>query len=1093
MENLQVDCTVYSLFGTVATDDLTYAMSKLKTRKTQIVSNRVPDETNGPIDNPVEDSPGLKESSFDKLKDKISAQLKNIEKKNTKKGNTLKLVKADTSDRARGKKRNAEGTIVNSQPQSSRTDSHIAKQPNEEYDSEEELRKALKELGGTQEDLDLIAGAGSESELEGVEGEFTAKQDKRKKSKTLQEGISNILKEIALAQGDIEEGHSTSDEDNEGSAVLDTNVQPKQAAEPIPSNPTPRTKLKSRDSRFKCEPRADWFNITPFDSSLARGSEFTPSLQTIEAAHSLAKSLLDAENEVFKNTQQSSSSQAFYNTVIASGTLSDKISALTLAVQESPLHNVKALESLIGLASKRSRAQAIDVLRALKDLFAQGSLLPGDRRLYQFSSQPTLLAGFGQVRSWKQGDRLPTGIDESDLICWAFESWLKQQYFEVLKLLEVWCNDELEFSKGRAVSYIYELLKEKPEQESNLLRLLVNKLGDPIKKIASQASYLLMQILSTHPAMKMVVISAIEADFIFRPGQSMHGIYYAAVTLNQTALSSREEDVAKKLLGIYFGLFTTLLKSPVKEKDDQEEIKSQTRGQRQRQQKKHPVENLQGEELREKLISAVLTGVNRAYPYVGPDQSNFTDHLETLFKITHSANFNTSIQAMLLIQQLTSTHSAASDRFYRTLYESLLDPRLVTASKQQLYLNLLHRSLKADMNLKRTKAFVKRLLQILSLHDPSFICGVFFLLKDLEKTYPSLTALIDQPEDHEDDEEIFHDVDDVEEDAPTRNQTQTFNKQDSVTYDAHKRDPSHANADNTCAWEILPFLAHFHPSVTVSADHFIQHTKLPGKPDLTLHTLIHFLDRFVYRNPKLVSNNLRGSSIMQPTVASDTHAVLIGSASRPTAPAVNTDEFRNKKNNDIAADDVFFHRYFTTLGKDPKNKKRKAAAGAVEDEEDMDDAGEDAVWKAMMDSAPDLEGEATDEDDLDTDMDMSDFADEMDDGTDGDMDEDEGEGSEVDIEPGIFDSDSDLDADLDGGVADLKDTADDSDAESESAFEGLDSDADESSTKRETKSKNREKNDKEKERKKKLKALPTFASAADYAKMLDDDEDEDLG
>jgi hypothetical protein len=35
----------------------------------------------------------------------------------------------------------------------------------------------------------------------------------------------------------------------------------------------------------------------------------------------------------------------------------------------------------------------------------------------------------------------------------------------------------------------------------------------------------------------------------------------------------------------------------------------------------------------------------------------------------------------------------------RTLYESLLDPRVATSSKQSLYLNLLYKSLKNDLPL----------------------------------------------------------------------------------------------------------------------------------------------------------------------------------------------------------------------------------------------------------------------------------------------------------------------------------------------------------------------------------------------------------
>ena len=70
-------------------------------------------------------------------------------------------------------------------------------------------------------------------------------------------------------------------------------------------------------------------------------------------------------------------------------------------------------------------------------------------------------------------------------------------------------------------------------------------------------------------------------------------------------------------------------------------------------------------------------------------------------------------------------------------------------------------------------------------------------------------------------------------------------------YDGLKRDPAHANADASCMWDVLPYLSHYHPSVTVSADHILDHKALPGQPDLTLHTLIHFLDRFVYKNAKL--------------------------------------------------------------------------------------------------------------------------------------------------------------------------------------------------------------------------------------------------
>lgn len=158
----------------------------------------------------------------------------------------------------------------------------------------------------------------------------------------------------------------------------------------------------------------------------------------------------------------------------------------------------------------------------------------------------------------------------------------------------------------------------------------------------------------------------------------------------------------------------------------------------------------------------------------------------------------------MLIQQLTSSHQVGSDRFYRTLYESLLDPRVATSSKQALYLNLLFKALKNDVNVRRVKAFVKRLVQILGLHQPNFICGIFCLIRELEKTYTGLQTLLDQPEENDsDEEEVFRDVPD-EDDEPQEPAVDSSKPQKpSDGYDPRKRDPEHSNAEKTCLWELV--------------------------------------------------------------------------------------------------------------------------------------------------------------------------------------------------------------------------------------------------------------------------------------------------
>ena len=498
---------------------------------------------------------------------------------------------------------------------------------------------------------------------------------------------------------------------------------------------------------------------------------------------------------------------------MTSGTLSDKVSALTLLCQESPLHATKTLETLLALSKKKSRSQAVAALAAIKDLLASGVVLPSDRKLKAFAKQDALGS---------------SAVTDLHLLVWAYEDWLKSYFFEVLKVLEGLCADQLEFTRSHAVGYVWELLKEKPEQEANLLRMLVNKLGDSDKKVSSKVSFLLLQLQQTHPAMKLIIINTIESEVLFRPGNSAHAKYYAIITLNQTIISSRDLEVANKLLDLYFAAFTGLLSKTRQSDKPPKTLASKEmpptkngrangelskRAKRRLEEAERQAQN--NEELNAKLISAILTGVNRAYPFSRINDELFEKHVDTLFRITHSGNFNTSIQALMLIHQVSASKQVVSDRLYRTLYESLFDQRLITSSKQAMYLNLLFKALKADINLKRVQAFVKRLVQVSTMHQPAFICGVFFLLSELESTFPSLRTMLDTPEAGEgDEEEVFRDVlddDDYEDGDKAKcialkkamKEAEDSAKKLCNVYDGRKRDPEFANADKSCLWEIV--------------------------------------------------------------------------------------------------------------------------------------------------------------------------------------------------------------------------------------------------------------------------------------------------
>ncbi|KAI4188535.1 MAG: hypothetical protein LQ348_003910 [Seirophora lacunosa] len=1030
-----------------------------------------------------------------------------------------------------GKKRLRDGRLKESAHTLPRPNGIQQKQEGLKSNSEEHTRleEEILALGGSKEDLKLIEDAESESELEA--GTTT---DEKPKSQSLKKELLQLVKELGIQQAfqDVDESPESDQDENR---VADQAEEKRMTDAPRKVTDVTQAKnAKGGASEYQVEPIQDWHAVTlpVLNLPSAKTPAITPDL--VARVHEYAKSLLDAENERYASQAGSANSaQQFYSTVMSSGTLSDKISALTLSVQESPLHNMRALESLLGLARKRSRGQAVEVLGALKDLFGTGSVLPPDRKLRTFATQPELSAVFMSQTKWKSNDPLPETLTRAHLILWAFEDWLKAMYFEILKILETWCNDEVVFARGKAVDYVCQLLKEKPEQEANLLRLLVNKLGDNDKKVASKTSYHILQLETAHPLMKPTIISAIESDLLFRPGQSLHAQYYAVITLNQTILSSKEESVARKLLDIYFSLFAKLLAKPQPAKlplPEASQVKINHKGEvqggggpagkaaRRKAELKEKSTTVE-EDLREKMLSAVLTGVNRAVPYANSTDAIFDKHMDTLFRVTHSSNFNTSVQALMLIQQLTGTHHGSVDRFYRTLYESLLDSRLLTSSKQALYLNLLFKSLRSDLSIKRVKAFAKRLLQVVSMHQPAFACGAMYMLRELESSFANLAASVDdREEDESDEEEVFQDVQETEIDPPPPAQSNGLNppKPKKYPYDGRKRDPEHSNADRACLWEILPFQTHYHPSVSLFAQKLLTHAPMPPKPDLQSHTLIHFLDRFVYRNPK-TTTPARGASIMQPlppsSFSSTSNKLLL-----PTAPSfrgrskqpVNSEAFWKQEISKVEADEVFFHKYFSAVGKgrekakNRKERKKGKGVGGSDDDDAGEEEDEEEIWKALVGSRPEIDGDEEEDeegfDDLD-DVDMgSDVELDDDDGNaDGDGDEEEG-GRPLDVGAddeipdfaGDDDDDDSLLASDDDVPSHLLDRAFERETEEvqKTAEEGGKGVEEATPT---TQQGGSGKNGERKRKRMKLKQLPTFAAADEYAAILEGEEEDGGG
>lgn len=106
----------------------------------------------------------------------------------------------------------------------------------------------------------------------------------------------------------------------------------------------------------------------------------TPTASQISSLTDKASALLSSDAATYQAssafTGNSASDSHFLNTILSKGTLSDRLSALTLLVQASPLHNAKALETLKGMSErgrgKGGREEGLKAMRCVVDWWTGG-------------------------------------------------------------------------------------------------------------------------------------------------------------------------------------------------------------------------------------------------------------------------------------------------------------------------------------------------------------------------------------------------------------------------------------------------------------------------------------------------------------------------------------------------------------------------------------------------------------------------------------------------------------------------------------------------------------------------------------------------
>ncbi|XP_065577941.1 CCAAT/enhancer-binding protein zeta-like [Artemia franciscana] len=629
----------------------------------------------------------------------------------------------------------------------------------------------------------------------------------------------------------------------------------------------------------------------------------------LTALYNEAKDYYSRELELYKNggtgSGMSESESNWIKTVFQSGTSVDKINAYALLINEAPVHNISSVKSLIKMIELKARRQCMQSVDALLKAFTS-TLLPRKRKLIPFSKQ-----------NLKTAKNLEKSDKKKVFILFIFEEELKSVYGLFIKNLEKLLKDPIDVVKKKGIACLEVLLVHSPEQEQELLTQLVNKIGDPHRPTASYAVSHLQTVVKKHPNMKLVVASEVER-ILYRSNVTAKTQYFGLCFLNQILLSQNDTDLATRLVLIYISFFKSLIKKS---------------------------------NVSSKIMAAILTGVNRAYPFTQGSDANATlvPHLDALYKIVHISQFNSSVQALSILfraETVGSIEGASSDRFYNTIYKKLLDPELGQSSKITMFLNLLFKALKVDDDVKRIRAFVKRLLQVGQKQSPGVLCGILCLISELRKLHPTLIQRVEKPKYSEltnsdsaftdDEDEHYSDVklsenESQEMDKDTGPKVSSWLHRQNIAikersknceYDRVARNPSYAKADGSDIWELSLIQNHYHPSASFFASQILegQVISYPGDP-IQDFQLMRFLDRFVFKNPKAVKTTDRTQRVLgrrrlyRPTGARNL--------------AVNSEEYLNYDVNKLPVDELVFYKYF--------NEKAKTSSKKPDDLESLSD------------------------------------------------------------------------------------------------------------------------------------------------------------
>lgn len=442
--------------------------------------------------------------------------------------------------------------------------------------------------------------------------------------------------------------------------------------------------------------------------------------------------------------EMSPADRQWFEAVLKEGTMSDKISALLLQAQECPFYSLEWVTKLLEAASSTVRNESYPALEALKDIF--NLILPPKacgRALTAWKARP-MTDNKELTPSWF-------------LMLAYFEDMLKQAYTDFLKVVEIMLHDQVQNGRERAMRILYELaLSYKFDYTETILVLLVNKLGDPQRKVASRVVYYLQSIVEKYDELTLPVVKAIQNAATQPKAPNDKAAFYGLTFFSQVRLNDTSPEVTNVLLSTYqyfLELFLIQLDRQAREAKKKNKLKN----------KRRKLDETVEDEM-PRTAKVILLGLTRAIPFArSTGQADLDQYAVKLLSIAGRIKcFSTLLKAAGLIYKISCEAENMNDSMLQLLSELVSQHLLsysrmgeATSTHPQLF-KLLYKIFNSLSESAHPKAvpclrrMIKALMSVsVMMNSPAFPAAALLLVNEALSVRPGLRLAICFPEESE--------------------------------------------------------------------------------------------------------------------------------------------------------------------------------------------------------------------------------------------------------------------------------------------------------------------------------------------------------